>query len=118
MAERREASKAWLAALAVLLAPAVAWAHERWVPNTVRFPIDRSYFQSMSGEVLVLALAATLTVFGVIFVWYLSVPALVDTLVPSTASAVGASLSPLRRIARYFFRLALDGDVSGPVFDF
>ncbi len=118
MADRKDVPKVWPTVLAVLLAPAVAWAHERWVPNAIRFPVDRSYFQSMTGEVLVLALAATLTVFGVIFVWYLSVPTLVDTLVPSTASAAGASLSPLRRIARYFFRLALDGDVSGPIFDF
>jgi uncharacterized membrane protein YphA (DoxX/SURF4 family) len=103
--------------LAVLaLTPALAWAHERWIPNTPRFPINRAYFQSMSGEVLLTSLGATLALFGVVLVWYLLVPNLVDALGTSAASASSAQESPLRRVGRYLFRLALDGDVPGPGF--
>lgn len=98
------------------LSPALAWAHERWVPNTPRFPIDRGYFQSMSGEVLLYSLGATLSLFGIVLVWYLLVPNLVDALSPGAAATAPAGESPLRRIARYLFRVALDGDVPGPGF--
>ena len=103
--------------LAVLaLTPALAWAHERWIPNTPRFPINRAYFQSMSGEVLLTSLGATLALFGVVLVWYLLVPSLVDAVGTSAATASSAQESPLRRVGRYLFRLALDGDVPGSGF--
>jgi hypothetical protein len=70
----------------------------------------------MSGEVLLTSLGATLALFGVVLVWYLLVPNLVDALGTSAASASSAQESPLRRVGRYLFRLALDGDVPGPGF--
>lgn len=96
-----------------MLAPAVAAAHERWVPHTPRFPIDRSYFQSMTGEVLLYSLAATLSVFGVVVLWYLFVPPIVEALTPVTpaARAREAQRNPLARALRFVARLALDGDV-------
>ena len=99
-----------------MLAPAVAWAHERWVPNSLRFPINRAYFQSMTGEVLLFSLGAAATVFGVILLWYLSAPNIVDRLTPVTPSARAreAQRNIFSRSARVLVRLALDGDVAGP----
>lgn len=103
-----------LAAIA-LLAPAIACAHERWVPNTPRFPINRAYFQSMSGEVLLYSLGATVTVFGVILLWYLSAPGIVEALTPVTPSAQAreARRGFFSRAARKVTRLALDGPIEG-----
>jgi uncharacterized membrane protein YphA (DoxX/SURF4 family) len=101
--------------LVAMLAPAVAWAHERWVPNSLRFPINRAYFQSMTGEVLIFSVGAAATVFGVILLWYLSAPSIVDRLTPVTPSARAreGQRNIISRGARLLVRLALDGEVEG-----
>lgn len=101
--------------LVLLLAPALAWAHERWVPNQPRFPINRAFFQSMSGEVLVYSLGATVAIFGVVVLWYLFAPGLVDALTPVTlaARAREAQRPLLARAARSTIRFLLDGPAEG-----
>ncbi len=101
--------------LVLLLAPAIAWAHERWVPNQPRFPINRAFFQSMSGEVLVYSLGASLAIFGVVVLWYLFAPGLVDALTPVTlaAQAREARRPFLSRAARRTVRFLLDGPAEG-----
>jgi uncharacterized membrane protein YphA (DoxX/SURF4 family) len=96
-----------------LAAPAVAFAHERWVPNQPRFPVNRAYFQSMSGEVLLFSVFASIAVFGVILVWYLSAPGIVEALTPVTPQAVAreAARPFFSRTARRAVRFLLDGDV-------
>src|SRR5690348_10248385 len=76
-----------IAAAAALLGPAICLAHERWVPNGLRFPVNRRYFQRMSGEVLLFSAASAVALFGMIFLFYLVVPPLVDRLSPATAAA-------------------------------
>jgi hypothetical protein len=102
--------------LTLLLAPALAFAHERWVPNQPRFPIDRRYFQSMSGEVLATSLGASLAIFGVIVLWYLFAPSLVDALTPVTleAKAREARRPLLARAARRTLAFLLDAPAEGP----
>jgi hypothetical protein len=99
----------------VALAPAIAWAHERWVANTPRFPINRAYFQSMSGEVLLYSVGASITIFGVIVLWYLSAPGIVEALTPVTPSALAreAARGPVARGARALLRFILDGPAEG-----
>lgn len=96
-----------------LAAPAVAFAHERWVPNKPRFPVNRAYFQSMSGEVLLFSVFASLAVFGVILVWYLSAPGIVEALTPVTpqAAAREAARPFVSRTARRAVRFLLDGEM-------
>ncbi|MFO0756391.1 MAG: hypothetical protein U0359_07865 [Byssovorax sp.] len=96
---------------AILLAPAIAFAHERWVPNDPRFPIDRRYFQAMRGEVLAYSIGASLAIFGVVVLWYLFAPALVDALTPLTPAARAAEARrPLPvRLLRLGLRFLLDG---------
>ncbi len=102
-------------AAAALLAPAVAFAHERWIPHEPRFPVNHAYFQSMSGEVLLYSLGATIALFGVILLWYLAAPDLVEKLTPVTPSAQAreARRGFFSRSARLFARLALDGPLEG-----
>src|SRR5262245_62062675 len=99
----------------VLTAPTLAWAHERWVPNAPRWPINRAYFQSMTGEMLFYSLLAATSVFGVIVLWYLSAPAIIERLTPVTASAQAreAKRNIVSRSLRILVRLALDGSVQG-----
>jgi uncharacterized membrane protein YphA (DoxX/SURF4 family) len=96
-----------------LAAPAVAFAHERWVPNKPRFPVNLAYFQSMSGEVLLFSVGASIAVFGVILLWYLSAPGIIEALTPVTPQAVAreAARPFLSRAARGAIRFLLDGDV-------
>ena len=105
----------WLLVLVALLAPAVAFAHERWVANTPRFPINRAYFQSMTGEVLVFSLLGSFAVFGVVVLWYLSAPGIVDALTPITPSARAreAARPFVVRGARGLVRFLLDGPTEG-----
>jgi uncharacterized membrane protein YphA (DoxX/SURF4 family) len=107
---RPQLHPALLVALA-LIAPAVAFAHERWVPNTPRFPVNRAYFQSMTGEVLLFSLLGSFAVFGVIVLWYLSAPGLVDALTPITPSARAreAARPLVVRAVRSAVRFFLDG---------
>ena len=56
----RVRAAALIAAAAALVWPAACFAHERWVPNGLRFPINRLYFQRMSGEVLLFSAASAL----------------------------------------------------------
>lgn len=111
---RRPPTRAWLAA-ALLAWPAVALGHERWIPHQPRFPVDHAYFQSMSGEVLVLSLGAAVAIFGVVLLWYLSAPDLVERLTPVTASAQAREerRNFVSRGIRLLARLALDGPVQG-----
>lgn len=99
-----------LVALA-LLAPTLAFAHERWVPNTPRFPVNRAYFQSMTGEVLLFSLLGSFAIFGVVVLWYLSAPGIVDALTPITPSAQKreAARPFVIRTARGVTRFLLDG---------
>src|SRR5205085_10305189 len=55
-------SSAIAALLFIVFAPAIAWAHERWVHNTLLFPVDRAFFRSMRGDVLRFSLMASLGV--------------------------------------------------------
>lgn len=99
--------------LAALAAPALALAHERWVANKPRFPVNRAYFQAMRGEVLLFSLGAAAALFSVIVLWYLTAPPIVDALTPVTASAKAreARRHPLVRALRAGLRFALDGPV-------
>ena len=101
----------WLLVVASLVAPALAVAHERWVANTPRFPVNRAYFQSMTGEVLLFSLLGSFTVFGVVMLWYLSAPGIVDALTPVTPSAKAreAARPFVSRAARGLVRFLLDG---------
>lgn len=101
----------WLLVVAALLAPALSFAHERWVANTPRFPVNRAYFQSMTGEVLVFSLLGSFAVFGVVMLWYLSAPGLVDALTPITPSARAreAARPFVVRSVRHLVRFLLDG---------
>jgi uncharacterized membrane protein YphA (DoxX/SURF4 family) len=109
--ERLPRFRPWLLVLVALLAPAVAFAHERWVANTPRFPVNRAYFQSMTGEVLIFSLLGSFAVFGVVVLWYLSAPEIVDALTPITASARAreAARPFVVRTARGVVRFLLDG---------
>jgi len=101
----------WLLVVACLIAPALACAHERWVANTPRFPVNRAYFQSMTGEVLLFSLLGSFAVFGVVVLWYLSAPGIVDALTPVTLSAKAreAARPFLSRSFRGLARFLLDG---------
>jgi len=108
-----------IAVAALLLGPAVASAHERWVPNGLRFPINRRYFQRMSGEVLGFSAASAVALFGTVFLFYLFVPPLIASLSPSTEAAREreAHRGVVSRTFRLLVRLVLDGDVGGPFMD-
>ncbi|MEP7123955.1 MAG: hypothetical protein ABJE95_23715 [Byssovorax sp.] len=114
--ERAPRLRPWHLVVVALLAPAVAFAHERWVANTPRFPVNRAYFQSMTGEVLVFSLLGSCAVFGVVVLWYLSAPGIVDALTPITASARAreAARPFVIRGARSVIRFLLDGPAEGP----
>src|SRR5258708_34730383 len=57
------------------LCPRLALAHERWVKHDAK-PFDRGFFQSMTGQMLELAPAATAAAAVIVALWYLSsVPA-------------------------------------------
>jgi hypothetical protein len=103
----------------VLLGPTLCVAHERWVPNGLRFPVNRRYFQRMSGEVLLFSAASAVAIFGMIFLFYLVVPPIVERLSPATAAAREreAHRGFLSRALRLTLRLVLDGDVGGPFMD-
>ncbi len=109
--ERLPRLRPWHLVLVALLAPTLAFAHERWVANTPRFPIDRGYFQSMTGEVLVFSLLGSFAVFGVVVLWYLSAPGIVDALTPITPSARAreAARPFVVRGVRGVIRFLLDG---------
>jgi uncharacterized membrane protein YphA (DoxX/SURF4 family) len=77
------ANLARLAGAVVLLAPALAQAHERWVKHDAQ-PFDRAYFQSMTGEMLELSLAAAAAVAVIILLWYLGVVGLIEWLTPTS----------------------------------
>ncbi len=112
----RSADRAAALALgAIGLLPALAAAHERWVPNAPRFPINRLYFQQMSGEVLLFSIGATIAVFGVVVLWYLFAPGIVDSLTPVTAAGKEreARRNIVARAFRWFARFALDGELEG-----
>jgi uncharacterized membrane protein YphA (DoxX/SURF4 family) len=119
-AARTVAALRGLAAAAVLLGPAIAVAHERWVPNGLRFPINRRYFQRMSGEVLLLSAASAVALFGTVFLFYLVVPPLVERLSAATHAAREreARRGFFSRALRLLVRLVLDGEVDGPLMDF
>jgi uncharacterized membrane protein YphA (DoxX/SURF4 family) len=104
-------ARPWMLVVVALLAPALAFAHERWVANTPRFPVNRAYFQSMTGEVLVFSLLGSFAVFGVVMLWYLSAPGMVDALTPITPSARAreAARPWIVRSARSVVRFLLDG---------
>jgi hypothetical protein len=98
-----------------LLGPALAWAHERWVPHEAA-PYDHSYFEHMTGEVLRWSLLATAALAGVILLWYLVVLDFVERLTPATEEARRreAALPLPKRLFRRGLRFALDGDVEHP----
>jgi uncharacterized membrane protein YphA (DoxX/SURF4 family) len=114
--ERLPRVRPWLLVLLLLTAPALAFAHERWVANTPRFPVNRAYFQSMTGEVLVFSLLGTFAVFGVVVLWYLSAPGIVDALTPITPSARAreAARPFVIRAVRGLVRFLLDGPSESP----
>src|SRR3954466_6887526 len=113
MERRARGETAALLLAAALAAPATAVAHERWVANKTRFPVNRAFFQSMSGEVLLFSVGASLAIFGVILLWYLSAPGIVDALTPVTPSAKAreAARPFLSRGARLAVRFLLGGTV-------
>lgn len=95
---------------AALLWPALAQAHERWVKHDAK-PFDHSFFQSMTGQMLELSLAATAAVAVIVALWYLAAVPLVDRLTPTSMEktlprgrlgVVGRAFGPL-------IRFALDG---------
>ena len=104
-------------ASAALLAPAVAWAHERWVPHQLKYPVNKSYFQSMTGEVLFYSAASTVVMACILVGWYLVAVPLVDAITPVTAEAKAAEARlplPIRWL-RAIVRFLGDGDVEHPI---
>ena len=77
--------------------------------------MNRAYFQSMTGEVLLFSLLGSFAVFGVVVLWYLSAPGIVDALTPVTPSAKAreAARPFLPRVARGAVRFLLDGPTEG-----
>lgn len=102
--------------LAALVAPAMALAHERWIPNQARFPVNRAYFQSMTGEVLAFSIAASVAIAGLIVFWYLTAPGILERLTPVTDSdrAREAQRGFFSRSFRGLVRFALDGESTSP----
>src|SRR5690349_15974593 len=82
----REARAAGLIATVagLLLSPALALAHERWVKHDFQ-PFDRGYFQSMTGQVLRLSLTAAAAVAVVVALWYLAAAGLLERVTPTSA---------------------------------
>ncbi len=105
------------AAIAVCtLAPAVVWAHERWVAHEC-LPFDHEYFRHMRGEVLRWSLMASAAVAGVVAAWYLIAVSLVERITPVTdeEKAKEARLPRPIRAARVLLRFFLDADLEGPL---
>ena len=75
-----------------LLAPAALYAHERWVPNQLRWPINHAYFQSLTGATLQLTIAGTAALAGIIIAFFLVAPAAVERLTPVTEDLQDAEL--------------------------
>ncbi|HEY8924619.1 MAG TPA: hypothetical protein VIU64_09570 [Polyangia bacterium] len=105
-----------VAACAVLLvSPALAFAHERWVKHDFQ-PFDRGYFQSMTGQVLRLSLTAAAAVAVVVALWYLAAAGLLARVTPTSAERKaererrGRIHHPLLALLRFF----LDGYVPSP----
>ena len=70
----------------------------------------------MTGEMLFYALLAAASVFGIIVLWYLSAPGIVEALTPVTASARAREEKRnfFSRGLRLVVRLAMDGHVDSP----
>ncbi|HET6279413.1 MAG TPA: hypothetical protein VFH73_00545 [Polyangia bacterium] len=104
-----------LAALGVL-APGLAWAHERWVKHDAK-PFNRGYFESMSGEVLELSLLAAVAVAVVVGLWYLGAVGLVERVTPTSAEKQmpRARRGPLGRFFIAVLRFFLDGYMGSPL---
>lgn len=110
--ESKQRSRLVLAALAVcLLVPATVWAHARWIPNNIRWPINLAYFQSLEGNTLLLTLAGTVSLAGVIIAFFVVAPGVVERLTPVTDAQrqAEAHMNAAVRGLRYFVRLLLDG---------
>jgi uncharacterized membrane protein YphA (DoxX/SURF4 family) len=94
-----------------LLAPAALYAHERWVPNQLRWPINHAYFQSLTGAPLQLTIAGTAALAGIIIAFFLVAPGAVERLTPVTEAQRQreARMHIAVRGLRYVLRLLLDG---------
>jgi hypothetical protein len=106
-----------LAAFVVcLLAPALVWAHERWVAHEC-LPYDKEFFRHMRGEVLRYSLMASAAVAGVVVAWYLIAVHLVERITPVTPEekAREAKLPHVVRWSRLAVRFFLDADIEGPL---
>jgi len=102
-----------LATVVGVLAPALAWAHERWVPHATRSPVNRAYFRTMRGEALRFSLGASAALVGVVVIWYLISLDVVWRITPVTeeAKAREARRGLLSRTGRAVARFLLDADV-------
>lgn len=109
---RRRHSLVAVTAFGVLLAPALARAHERWVKHDYK-PFNRDYFHSMSGEVLELSLLAAAAVTVVIGLWYVAAVVLVDRLTPTSVERdeKRTQRAPVRRFLNSLVQFFLDGYV-------
>jgi len=103
-------------AVATLVAPARALAHERWVKHDFQ-PFDHAYFQSMTGQVLRLSLAAAAAVAVIVALWYLAAAGLRERVTPTSAEKQaerdrrGRGVHhPLLAFVQFF----LDGYVASP----
>lgn len=94
-----------------LALPAALYAHERWVPNQLRWPINRAYFQSLTGAPLQLTIAGTATLAGIIIAFFMVAPGAVERLTPVTEAQRQreAGMNVAVRGLRYVLRLLLDG---------
>ncbi|NUQ79387.1 MAG: hypothetical protein HUU21_38240 [Polyangiaceae bacterium] len=94
--------------------PAALYAHERWVPNQLRWPINHAYFQSLTGAALQLTIAGTATLAGIIIAFFIVAPGAVERLTPVTEDQ--RRQESRRNIAarglRYVLRLLLDGPIT------
>lgn len=110
---------ALLCGVVALLVPAAVYAHERWLPNTPRWPVNKAYFQNLEGPALALAVAGTLSLIGVVIAFFLIAPAAVERLTPVTEEQRNreAHLNPAVRWLRAFLRLFLDGHFSSRALD-
>jgi hypothetical protein len=105
--------------LLIGLLPSLAHAHERWVPHQLKYPVNKSYFQSMTGEVLTFSLMSTVVIACIVAAWYLVGVPLLETITPITDGdkAYEASRPRLIRLVRLVMRFCLDGEIESPLLE-
>lgn len=70
--------RTWLAAAALALAPHAAFAHERFIQHTPRWPLHEEFFRSLKGDprgdMLNIAGRIALVMAAMLFVWFVRQP--------------------------------------------